>query len=90
MIIYHLKNGGYTKLVGTSKGFEMGKFIHVKKENNKIEFSEINMFNMWNDTILPMNGIEYPFQSDLKKSILINPAKYNVDGFFISMFQRRR
>jgi 16S rRNA C967 or C1407 C5-methylase (RsmB/RsmF family) len=37
-----------------------------------------------------MNGIEYPFQSDLKKSILINPAKHNVDGFFISMFQRRR
>jgi len=48
------------------------------------------MFNMWNDTILPMNGIEYPFQNDLKKSTLINPAKYNVDGFFISMFQRRR
>ena len=64
--------------------------IEKFKENNKIEFSEINMFNMWNDTILPMNGIEYPFQSELKKSILINPAKYNVDGFFISMFQRRR
>ena len=40
-IIYHLKNGGYTKLVGTSKGFEMGKFIHVKKENNKIEIYDL-------------------------------------------------
>ena len=60
------------------------------KENNKIEFSEINMINMWNDTILLMNGIEYPFKNEQKKSIIINPAKYKVDGFFISMFQRRR
>ena len=60
------------------------------KENNKIEFSEINMINMWNDTILLMNGIEYPFKNELKNSIIINPAKHKVDGFFISMFQRRR
>ena len=32
-----------------------------KKENN-LEFSEINLINMWNDTILLMNGVEYPFQ----------------------------
>ncbi len=64
--------------------------IEKFKENNKIEFSEINMINMWNDTILPMNGVEYPFNNQQKKSIIINPAKYKVDGFFISMFQRRR
>ena len=69
---------------------EGGDQIEKFKEKNQIEFSEINMHNMWNDTILPMNGIEYPFQNDLKNSILINPTKYNVDGFFISMFQRRR
>ena len=55
-----------------------------------MEFSEINIVNMWNDTILVMNGIEYPFKNEQKNSIIINPAKYKVDGFFISMFQRRR
>lgn len=64
--------------------------IEKFKENNKIEFSEINMINMWNDTILLMNGIEYPFKNEPKNSIIINPAKHKVDGFFISMFQRRR
>ena len=64
--------------------------IEKFKANNKIEFSEINMVNMWNDTILLMNGIKYPFKNEQKNSIIINPAKYKVDGFFISMFQRRR
>ncbi|MDC0456360.1 RsmB/NOP family class I SAM-dependent RNA methyltransferase [Alphaproteobacteria bacterium] len=64
--------------------------IEKFKENNKIEFSEINMINMWNDTILLMNGIEYPFKNEPKNSLIINPAKHKVDGFFISMFQRRR
>ena len=64
--------------------------IEKFKKDNNIEFSEINMVNMWNDTILLMNGIEYPFKNELKNSIIINPAKYKVDGFFISMFQRRR
>ena len=48
------------------------------------------MINMWNDTILLMNGIEYPFKNEQKNSIIINPGKHKVDGFFISMFQRRR
>ncbi|MDC0093441.1 RsmB/NOP family class I SAM-dependent RNA methyltransferase [Alphaproteobacteria bacterium] len=60
------------------------------KENNKIKFSEINMINMWNDTVFKKNGVEYPFENEQKKSILINPAKHKMDGFFISMFQRRR
>ena len=59
-----------------------------KKENN-LDFSEINMINMWNDTILSNNQIPYPFETD-KNSIVLNPAIHRTDGFYISMFQRKR
>ncbi len=64
--------------------------IEKFKQEKNIEFSEINLFNMWNDTILLMNGIQFPFKNESKNSITINPAIYKIDGFFISMFQRRR
>ena len=59
------------------------------KTETKFDFSEINLVNMWNDTIFLKNGIKYPFQS-INKSITINPAIHKTDGFFISMFQRKR
>ena len=64
--------------------------IEKFKKGNNFKFSEINMINMWNDTILLMNGVEYPFKNEQKNSIIINPAKHKIDGFFISMFQRKR
>ena len=59
------------------------------KNRNNSDFSEINMFNMWNDTIYLMNKIPYPFNTD-QNSILLNSASHKTDGFFISMFQRKR
>ena len=59
-----------------------------KKQNN-FDFSEINMINMWNDTVLLMNGTPYPFDNS-KNSIVLNPAIHKTDGFYISMFQRKR
>ena len=59
------------------------------KTETKFDFSEINLVNMWNDTIFLKNGIKYPFHS-VNKSITINPAINKIDGFFISMFQRNR
>ena len=53
------------------------------------DFSEIYMSNMWNDNLSLTNSFQYPFDSD-KKSITINPATHKMDGFFISMFQRKR
>ncbi len=53
------------------------------------DFSEINMSNMWNDNLSLTNSFQYPFDNG-KKSITINPAKHKMDGFFISMFQRKR
>ena len=53
------------------------------------EFSEINMINMWNDNLNLTNTFQYPFDND-KKSLIINPAIHKMDGFFISMFQRKR
>jgi len=47
------------------------------------------MINMWNDTILSNNQIPYPFETD-KNSIVLNPAIHRTDGFYISMFQRKR
>ena len=64
------------------------QIIRFKQETN-IDFSEINLTNMWNDTIFLQNGVKYPFQS-INKSITINPAIHKTDGFFISMFQRKR
>ena len=53
------------------------------------DFSEIDMSNMWNDNLSLTNSFQYPFDSG-KKSITINPAIHKMDGFFISMFQRKR
>ena len=61
----------------------------IFKKNN-LEFSEINLMNMWNDTILLMNGVEYPFKNQKNNSITLDPSIHKTDGFFISMFQRRR
>ncbi len=59
------------------------------KDKNKLDFTEINLANMWNDTIFIQNAVKYPFQN-INKSITINPAIHKIDGFFISMFQRKR
>ena len=53
------------------------------------DFSEIYMSNMWNDNLSLTNSFQYPFDGG-KKSITINPAIHKMDGFFISMFQRKR
>jgi len=47
------------------------------------------MINMWNDNLFLTNSFQYPFDNG-KKSITINPAIHKMDGFFISMFQRKR
>ena len=59
-----------------------------KKKKNS-DFAEINMVNMWNDTIFFMNKAPYPFNRE-QNSILLNPTIHKTDGFFISMFQRKR
>ncbi len=53
------------------------------------DFSEIDMSNMWNDNLSLTNTFQYPFDSG-NKSITINPAIHKMDGFFISMFQKKR
>ena len=53
------------------------------------DFSEIDMSNMWNDNFSLTNSFQYPFDGG-KKSITTNPAIHKMDGFFISMFQRKR
>ena len=53
------------------------------------DFFEIDMINMWNDNLSLTNSFHYPFDNG-KKSIIINPATHKMDGFFISMFQRKR
>ncbi len=63
--------------------------INKFKEKNNLDFSEINLANMWNDTIFLQNAVKYPFKN-VNKSITINPAIHKIDGFFISMFQRKR
>ena len=59
------------------------------KKEIKPDFSEISLTNIWQDTIFLQNDIEYPFQN-VNKSITINPATHKMDGFFISIFQRKR
>ena len=59
-----------------------------KKKKNS-DFEEINMVNMWNDTNFFMNKAPYPFNRE-QNSILLNPTIHKTDGFFISMFQRKR
>ena len=52
------------------------------------DFSEIDMVNMWSNNLFLTNAFKYPFDND-KKSITINPYIHKMDGFFISMFQRK-
>ena len=59
------------------------------KKEIKPDFSEISLNNIWQDTIFLQNNSEYPFQN-VNKSITINPAVHKMDGFFISIFQRKR
>ena len=59
------------------------------KKEIKPDFSEVSLTNIWQDTIFLQNNIEYPFQN-VNKSITINPAVHKMDGFFISIFQRKR
>ena len=63
--------------------------IEKFKKSVNSDFLEIDMIKMWNDNLLLNNTVEYPFDKD-KKSITINPARHKIDGFFISMFQRKR
>ena len=85
-----VKPGGKLAYMVCSFLYEEGfnQIDKFKKKNNS-DFSEINMFNMWNDTIFLMNKTPYPFNAD-QNSLLLNPASYKTDGFFISMFQRKR
>ena len=59
------------------------------KKEIKPDFSEISLANIWQDTIFLQNNSEYPFQN-VNKSITMNPAVHKMDGFFISIFQRKR
>jgi 16S rRNA (cytosine967-C5)-methyltransferase len=59
------------------------------KKEIKPDFSEISLTKIWQDTIFLKNNSEYPFQN-VNKSITINPAVHKMDGFFISIFQRKR
>ncbi len=63
--------------------------IEKFKKLGNSDFSEIDLINMWNDNLSLTNTFQYPFD-DGKKSITINPAIHKMDGFFISMFQRKR
>ena len=63
--------------------------IEKFKKSVNSDFSEIDMINMWKDNLSLTNTFQYPFDNG-KKSITINPAIHKMDGFFISMFQRKR
>ena len=63
--------------------------IEKFKKIGHSDFTEIDMINMWKDNLSLTNNFQYPFDND-KKSITINPAIHKMDGFFISMFQRKR
>ena len=63
--------------------------IEKFKNLNNSDFYEIDMINMWNDNFNLTDAFQYPFDND-KKSITINPVTHKMDGFFISMFQRKR
>ena len=63
--------------------------IEKFKKSVNSDFSEINLINMWKDNLSLTNTFQYPFDNG-KKSITINPAIHKMDGFFISMFQRKR
>jgi len=63
--------------------------IEKFKKSVNSDFSEIDLINMWKDNLSLTNNFQYPFDNG-KKSITINPAIHKMDGFFISMFQRKR
>ena len=63
--------------------------IEKFKKSVNSDFSEIDLINMWKDNLSLTKTFQYPFDSG-KKSITINPAINKMDGFFISMFQRKR
>ena len=63
--------------------------IEKFKKSVNSDFSEIDLINMWKDNLSLTNTFQYPFDNG-KKSITINPAIHKMDGFFISMFQRKR
>ena len=63
--------------------------IEKFKKSGNSDFSEIDLINMWKDNLSLTNNFQYPFDNG-KKSITINPAIHKMDGFFISMFQRKR
>ena len=85
-----VKPGGKLAYMVCSFLYEEGlNQIEKFKKKNNLDFSEIKMVNMWNDTIYLMNKAPYPFNRG-ENSLLLNPARYKTDGFFISMFQRKR
>ena len=85
-----VKPGGKLAYMVCSFLYEEGlNQIEKFKKKNNLDFSEINMVNMWNDTIYLMNKTPYPFNAD-QNSIVLDPASHKTDGFFISMFQRKR
>ena len=63
--------------------------IEKFKKSVNSDFFEIDLINMWKDNLSLTNTFQYPFDNG-KKSITINPAIHKMDGFFISMFQRKR
>ena len=85
-----VKPGGKLAYMVCSFLYEEGlSQIEKFKKKNNLDFSEINMVNMWNDTIYLMNKAPYPINKG-ENSLLLNPASHKTDGFFISMFQRKR
>ena len=85
-----VKPGGKLAYMVCSFLYEEGlNQIEKFKKKNNLDFSEINMVNMWNDTIYLMNKTPYPFNNG-ENSLLLNTPSHKTDGFFISMFQRKR
>ena len=63
--------------------------IEKFKKSVNSDFCEIDLINMWKDNLSLTKTFQYPFDNG-KKSITINPSIHEMDGFFISMFQRKR
>ena len=85
-----VKPGGKLAYMVCSFLYEEGlNQIEKFKKKNNLDFSEIKMVNMWNDTIYLMNKTPYPLNNG-ENSLLLNSASNKTDGFFISMFQRKR
>ena len=59
-----VKPGGKLAYMVCSFLYEEGlNQIEKFKKKNNLDFSEINMVNMWNDTIYLMNKTPYPFNA---------------------------